>query len=117
MCVLSEQWVEVSEKIIEKLKQIESADDKDRLDLVRSLRFVLTALQRSMAGWVQWVNNPDVMTIFSQEELQKMTKELSEMTHSFVKYDLEITKFGAEKGLKASKKDDKRAVKAGRFYV
>lgn len=114
---MSEQWVEVSERIIEKLKQLENVEDKDRLELVTSLQFALNALHRSMVGWVQWVNNPDVMTIFSQEELQKMTKELTGFARSFVTFDLEITKFGAEKGLKESKSDKRRGATTERFYV
>ena len=116
--VLSERWVEVSKKIIDQLKNLEDTTDKDRLELVRSLRFVLSVLQRSLVGWMQWVNNPDIMSIFSQEDLQKMTKELSEFTRSFLKYDLEMTKLGAEKGLKAPKRvSKKREAETERFYV
>ena len=115
---MSERWIQVSEKIIDQLKRLEDTKDNDRLELVRSLHFVLSVLQRSLIGWTQWVNNPDIMSIFSQEDLQKMTKELSEFTRSFVKYDLEMTKLGAEKGLKAPKRvSRKREAKAERFYV
>ena len=116
--VLSEGWVQVSERIIAQLKRLEDTKDKDRLDLVRSLRFVLGVLQRSLIGWTQWVNNPDIMSIFSQEDLQKMTNELAEFTRLFVEYDLEITKLGAKKGLKAPKRvTAKREAKTERFYV
>ncbi len=60
----------VSERILDQLKVLEDTKDKDRLDLVRSLRFVLNVLQRSLIGWTQWVNNPDIMTIFSQKDLE-----------------------------------------------
>jgi hypothetical protein len=67
---------------------------------------------------MQWVNNPDIMSIFSQKDLEKMTKELSSFTYSFVKYDLEMTKLGAKKGLKAPKKVSKqREARTERFYV
>ena len=60
---------------------------------------MLVALQRSLTGWMQWINNPGLMTRFTREDLEKMNKELSEFTRSFIEYDLEITKKGKEKGL------------------
>jgi len=116
---LSERWIQVSEKILEQLKRLEDTKDKDRLELVRSLRFVLSVLQRSLIGWTQWVNNPDIMTIFSQKDLETMTEKLSEFTRSFVKYDLEMTSLGAKKGLKSPKKvtEKKKEERTERFYV
>ena len=116
---MSERWIQVSEKILEQLKRLEDTKDKDRLELVRSLRFVLSVLQRSLLGWTQWVNNPDIMTIFSQKDLETMTDKLSEFTRSFVKYDLEMTSLGVKKGLKTSKKVEKkkREERTERFYV
>jgi hypothetical protein len=116
---LSEGWIRVSEKIIEQLKRLEGSKDKDRLELVRSLRFVLSVLQRSLIGWTQWVSNPDIMTIFSQEDLEKMTEKLSEFTRSFVEYDLEMTSLGVKKGLKSPKKvaKKKKEERTERFYV
>ena len=105
---MSERWIQVSEKILEQLKRLEDTKDKDRLELVRSLRFVLSVLQRSLLGWTQWVNNPDIMTIFSQKDLETMTEKLSEFTRSFVEYDVEATKLGAEKGLKLGKEVKKK---------
>lgn len=115
---MSEHWIEVSEKILEQLKLIEETKEKDRLELVRSLRYILSVLQRSLFGWVQWVNNPDIMSIFSQKDLEEMTKRLSEFSKSFLEYDLEITNLGVKKGLKAPKKiKKKREESADRFYV
>jgi hypothetical protein len=116
---LSERWIRVSEKILEQLKRLEDTKDKDRLELVRSLRFVLSVLQRSLIGWTQWVNNPDIMTIFSQKDLETMTEKLSEFTRSFVKYDLEMTSLGVKKGLKSPKKvtEKKKEERTERFYV
>ena len=115
---MSEGWIQVSERIIDQLKRLEKTEGKDRLDLVRSLRFVLGVLQRSLIGWTQWVNNPDIMSIFSQKDLERMTETLSELTRSFVKYDLEITSLGVKKGLKASKKvTKKREDRTESFYV
>jgi hypothetical protein len=115
---LSERWIQVSEKIIEQLNHLDETKDKDRLELVRSLHFVLGVLQRSLVGWTQWVNNPDIMSIFTREDLEQMMKKLSEFTKSFVKYDLELTNLGIKKGLKAPKKiKNKREERTDRFYV
>ena len=116
---MSERWIQVSEKILEQLKRLEDTKDKDRLELVRSLRFVLSVLQRSLIGWTQWVGNPDIMTIFSQDDLEKMTKTLSKFTRSFVEYDLKMTSLGVKKGLKTPKKVAKKQKeeRTERFYV
>jgi len=116
---LSEGWIRVSERILDQLKRLEDTKDKDRLELVKSLRFVLSVLQRSLIGWTQWVGNPDIMTIFSQEDLETMTKTLSEFTRSFVEYDLKMTSLGVKKGLKSPKKvaEKKKEERTERFYV
>jgi hypothetical protein len=118
MMFLSERWIQVSEKILDQIKRLEEAKERDRLELVRSLRFMLSTLQRSLLGWMQWVNNPDIMTRFSQEDLETMNKKLSEFTRSFLEYDLEATKLGAQRGLKAIKKvKKKKEERAEAFYV
>lgn len=118
MTSLSEIWTQVSENILDQIKRLEETKDRDRLELVRSLRFVLSALQRSLLGWTQWVNNPDIMTRFTQKDLEKMNKKLSEFTRSFIEYDLEATTLGTKKGLKAEKKvEKKKEERAEGFYV
>jgi hypothetical protein len=118
MLSLSERWIQVSEKVLDQIKRLEEAKERDRLELVRSMRFMLSALQRSLLGWMQWVNNPDIMTRFTQEDLEEMNKKLSEFTRSFIDYDLEATELGAQKGLKAEKKVKKKEEeRAETFYV
>lgn len=116
---MSENWIKVSTRLLNQLEQLESSKGKDRLELVRSLRFILNILQRSMIGWTQWVNNPDIMTIFSQNDLEKMTEKLSEFTQIFIKYDLEITNLGIKKGLKSPKRvsQQEKTQRTERFYV
>ncbi len=116
--IMSENWIQVSEKIIEQLKDLDETKNKDRLDLVRSLRYLVSVLQRSLFGWTQWVNNPDIISIFSKEDLEEMTKKLTDFTRSFVKYDLEMTNLGINKGLKAPKiVKKKKQDRNDRFYV
>jgi len=115
---LSERWIQVSEKILEQIKRLEEAKERDRLDLVRSMSFMLSVLQRSLLGWMQWANTPDVMARFTQEDLEKMNKKLSEFTRSFIKYDLEVTKLGTQRGLKARKAVKKKKEERPEvFYV
>ncbi|MFX0203280.1 MAG: DUF2153 family protein [Candidatus Hodarchaeota archaeon] len=115
---MSERWVQVSEKILAQIKRLEEAEERDRLELVRSIYFLLSVLQRSLLGWTQWVNNPDIMTRFTQEDLEKMNKKMSEFTRSFIEYDLEATKLGAQRGLKARKKIKKKEEERPEiFYV
>jgi len=115
---MSENWIQVSERIIEQLKNLDETKEKDRLDLVRSLRYLVSVLQRSLFGWTQWVNNPDIISVFTKEDLEQMTKKLTDFTRSFVKYDLEITHLGINKGLKAPKVIKKKRVdRNDRFYV
>lgn len=82
------------------------------------MSFLLSALQRSLLGWMQWVNNPEIMARFTLEDLRKMNKKLSEFTRSFIEYDLEATRLGAERGLKARKAvKRKKGERPEIFYV
>ncbi len=118
MTSLSEGWVQVSEKVLDQIKRLEEAKERDRLELVRSISFMLSALQRSLLGWMGWVNNPDIMTRFTQKDLEKMNKKLSELSRSFIEYDLEATKLGAQRGLKARRKVKKKKEERPEiFYV
>ena len=118
MTPLSERWIQISERILEQIRRLEDAEDKDRLEWVRSIRFLLSALQNSLLGWVQWANNQNVMTRFTQEDLEKMSKKLSSFTRAFIEYDLEATKLGVQRGLKSQKKvTQKKDDRDETFYV
>ena len=106
---MSSGWVQSCRRILEKIKDLEKTEGKDRLEYVRSIRFMLSALQRSLLGWMQWVNNPDIMTRFTEEELSEMNKRIAEFTRAFIEYDLKITEKGEEKGLEVSRRAQRRA--------
>ncbi len=115
---MSERWIQVSKKILDHMKRLEEAKERDRLELVRSIRFMLNTLHRSLMGWMQWRNSPDIMARFTQEDLEEMKKTLSKFTRSFIEYDLEATKLGAQRGLKAKKKiKKKKEERVETFYV
>jgi hypothetical protein len=101
--VLSEEWAKTCEKILNQIKKISEKKDKDRLDLVQSMRFSLYALHRSILGWLNWVNNPDIMASFKREELDGMNKRLTEFIGEFINYDIEVTEKGTSKNVAARK--------------
>jgi len=88
---LGERWVKESRNILKSIERLASMEGGDRLDLVKSARLSLYALQRSVAGWLMWVNNPDVMAEFSLEELKEINETLTKFIGSFVEYDIETT--------------------------
>ena len=86
-----ERWVTESKMLIDQIKKLGDAEDQDRLDMVRRIRFIIFALQRSVYGWAEWVNNPDIMAGFSLEGLKEITVNLSKLTQTFIEYDSKIT--------------------------
>jgi len=85
------KWVQDCERILETIKKSAEVEGKDRLDMVRLIRFTILALQRSVTGWMEWANNPDIMARFSLEELKEINKTLAELVCAFVEYDAKIT--------------------------
>ncbi|RJS76405.1 DUF2153 domain-containing protein [Candidatus Bathyarchaeota archaeon] len=98
---MSEGWVKTCERILEQMRKMSEKRDKDRLDLIQSMRFSLYALHRSILGWLNWVNNPDIMVSFKREELEEMNKKLIGFIEEFIKYDIEVTEKGANKSVVA----------------
>jgi len=88
---MSGGWVQDCERILDQMKKSADAKGQDRLDMVRKIRFILFALQRSVTGWLEWANNPDVMANFSLEELQEINKTLVKLVCAFVEYDAKMT--------------------------
>ena len=116
--IMSEKWIQISEKILDQIKSLEDAKQRDRLELVRSMHFMLSALQRSLLGWMQWVTTPDIMARFTHSDLEGMNKKLTVLTSSFIEYDLEATKLGAKRGLKAKRRaKKKKEERPETFYV
>ena len=105
---MSDRWTQRSKSILDEIEKLEKTAGKDRLELVRSMRFVLGALNRSLRGWTRWINNPDIMIRFKQEDLEEMNKKLSGFVRSFMEYDLEITKREEERGIKIRRRAERR---------
>jgi len=85
------KWAQDCERILNEIKKSAKIEGQDRLEMVRLIRFTLFALQRSVTGWMEWANNPDVMAQFSLEELKEINKNLAELVCAFVEYDAKIT--------------------------
>ncbi len=119
---MSEGWVETCEKILDQIRKASEKKDSDRLDLVQAMRLSLYALHRSVLGWLNWVNNPDIMVSFKPEELVDMNRRLLGYVQEFIKYDIEVTEKGADKNLasrKARLEAEERARRAPEdiFYI
>ena len=87
---MTRKWAQDCESILRKIKSAK-VEGQDRLDMVRMISFTLFALQRSVTGWMEWVDNPDIMAKFSLEELREINKNLAELVCAFVEYDAKIT--------------------------
>jgi len=85
------RWVNDCQRILKEIKKSEKVEGHDRLDMVRTIRFTILALQRSVMGWMQWADNPDIMAQFSLDELTEINKNLADLVCAFVDYDAKIT--------------------------
>ncbi len=98
MEALNINWVDRSQKTLAQLKELRAKPDRDRLDELRCMRFGLMLMGQSLAGWMQWVNSPEVMATFSKEELQEMSNTILDMIEKFIEYDIKVTDEGMQKG-------------------
>ncbi|MFQ6095910.1 MAG: DUF2153 family protein [Candidatus Bathyarchaeia archaeon] len=114
------EWVELCEGLLRRVRQLSEKKDMDRLDIVRSMRFALYAMNNSLRGWLSWVDNPEVMVSFTREELAEMNEKITRFSEAFLKYDIEATRIGAEKSLRAKRlrrEQAERRRSEGEFYV
>ncbi len=117
--LMERRWVNDCQRILNEIKKSEKVEGHDRLDMVRTIRFTILALQRSVTGWMQWADNPDIMAQFSLDELTEINKNLADLVCAFVDYDAKIT--GSQEK-KVEKKIRKETIKKPQqakdiFYV
>lgn len=91
-----DKWIAGCRKILKNLRESASKKDRDRLELVKSIRYSMRALNRSLMGWWQWVNSPEMMANFTRQELEEMDRALNQHTASFVEYDIKMTSIGSK---------------------
>ncbi len=99
-------WIDRIQKTLDMLKELREKRNQDRLDLVRTMRYGFGALSQSLGGWMQWVNSPEVMSQFTQEELQEMSDTILDLVTKFVEYDRDITDCGMKKGLGKQREEE-----------
>lgn len=107
---MNQDWTQRSDKTLKRLRQLTEASEQDRLDLVRAMRFAFGSLGQSLAGWMQWINSPEIMSNFTRDELEEMVKTISGMVEGFIEYDVKITAEGMRKGL-AKRRDSGQVVR------
>ena len=110
-------WVERSRRTLEQLRSLRGKADADRLDRVRAMRYGLMALGQSLAGWMQWVNSPEVMSNFTKEELEEMSQTIIGMVEKFIEYDIEITDEGMQKGVAKQREQDELGQQGNHFVI
>ena len=103
---MHQNWSQRSEKTLEQIQKLMSNPDMDRLELVRVMRYAFGALGTSLAGWMQWVNSPEVMSTFDKDELHKMATTVTNIIGKFLEYDINITKEGTRKGLEKQREQN-----------
>lgn len=108
---MHQNWIQRSNNTLKQLKQLMEDNNQDRLELVRVMRYAFGALGTSLAGWMQWINSPEIMSSFTQEELHEMALTITNMVEQFVSYDVEITERGTRKGLAKQRETDQQGLR------
>ncbi|RJS86311.1 DUF2153 domain-containing protein [Candidatus Bathyarchaeota archaeon] len=112
---VGERWIRECEEFLRQIRENRMAENPDRLDLVRAMHVALLALNHSVIGWLQYVNNPDIMGKFTLEELREMSQYLNKFAEDFIEYDIKVTKAGMEKGLREL--EEERGEEDQPFYI
>jgi len=82
-------WVKNLKALKERIENIEL---NDRLSYTSALTHCLAALYTSLHGWYRWLSHPDIMNLFSKEELEELLDEFKDFTLSFLDLDIKWTK-------------------------
>lgn len=94
---MGERWIQECTEHLKQIREAVTSETPDRLDLVKSMHVALLALNHSVWGWLQYVNNPDVMGTFTHEELNEINGFLNKFAEEFIEYDIKVTKAGMKK--------------------
>ena len=89
---MSDQWIAQSDQLLKTLRELHSNPDKDRLEIITSMFFILNTLERSMKGWRSWIQNLGFMSRFSADEMSEIENGLFESAQAFIQYDMDVTK-------------------------
>ena len=111
---MGEQWIQECNEFLRRIRDSPTAEAPDRLELVRSMHTALLAINHSTLGWLQYVNNPDIMSLFDLGELTEIRRTITEFAEAYVLNDIEVTEKGMKKGMKMAKQEEKASQ---HFYV
>jgi len=89
---VNQNWIQRSENTLKRLRSLIETPE-------HVMRFAFGALGQSLAGWMQWINSPEIMSTFTRDELEEMAKTIAGMVEQFIEYDIKITEEGMRKGL------------------
>jgi hypothetical protein len=111
---MGEQWVNECKQYLVQVQESMSDENPDRLALVKSMHRTLFAINHSILGWFQYVNNPDIMTKFNRDELHEISDTLAKFAEALIEHDIEVTQTGMKRGLEEGKSEEERRHS---FYV
>jgi len=114
---MGERWIKECAEHLEQISKALSVENSDRLDLVKSMHITLLALNHSVWGWLQYVNNPDIMGKFKRDELNEISDYLNKFAQDFIKYDIKVTKLGMKKGMDEIRQNQQNQQNKQSFYV
>ena len=97
---LSSHWSRSSKEAL-KLIWEASKEPKDRLDLLNLMNLSLYAMARSLVGWYQRLDDPELLSALSDEELGELAQRVSSIAREFVKYDIKASRRYHKRGLKS----------------
>jgi len=101
-CVFSlANWKAIHEETLKLIDDLASKRQRDRLDLLNLMNLSLYAMARSLIGWYQRLENPEVLSSLSDEELRELADKISRIAKEFVKYDIRTTKRYSKRGIKS----------------
>jgi len=103
---MSEQWINECKQYLAQVQESMKGENPDRLALVKSMHRALFAINHSILGWLQYVNNPDIMTKFNRDELHEISDTLAKFAEAFIEHDIEVTQKGMERGLGEGKSEE-----------
>lgn len=87
-------WIQTSREVLKRLRELQEIPSADRLDLLKSMNYSLRAIERSIVGWLEWINNPNLMANFSLEEIREMHRTILDFAIKFLEYDIKVTEMG-----------------------
>lgn len=116
---MSERWLTQSENLLKSLRELKAKKGEDRLEIIKSMFFILYTLDRSMQGWRSWIRNLDFMSRFSEKELRELEEGLIGRVQAFIEYDIDVTKKYMDKipTAKFKVRRRKQEVDTGRMFA